>query len=144
METKFYKPKYFGTVELVPPAVWSYFKSDSALIVMDSRILITADQIRDFLGIPLIINNWFTGGNRFQCGYRNVIDEKTPYSQHYAGRALDVISHQMSAQEMRLKIIENNRLFPFLTRIEDKVDWLHIDCANMDTSPNSIAVFKAT
>ena len=44
------------------------------------------------------------------------------------------------AQALRLKIMENNRLFPYISAMEDGVDWLHVDCRN--TPSAVITLFK--
>jgi hypothetical protein len=53
----------------------------------------------------------------------------SPYlSAHVTGKGFDLSSPAMSAEEMRLKIAENVDFLPCKVRIEQDVNWLHIDC----------------
>lgn len=134
---KYYRPIYFGIKELVSKNIYEKY-GDQAWIFFDPKILITADQIRQYFNVPMIVNNWATGGSRQYSGYREIdCNIGKENSQHRQGRALDIIC-SLSAKFMRKKILENSILFPFLKCMENSVDgkgisWLHIDCRNIDT-----------
>jgi len=132
INTNFYKPIHFCIQELVSPDVYLEH-GDKYYELFDWRILYTADCLREYFGIPLVINDWHRGGVRRLSGFRSsdcYIGVKL--SQHKLGNALDIISPKMEASEMRLKIIEKHRLFPYITAMEDKVPWLHIDCRSTE------------
>jgi hypothetical protein len=94
----------------------------------------TAVAIRERWGVPLICNDWHTGGRLQQRGFRAF--ESTvgaALSQHKFGRAADLSSSKMSADRMRADILANpdDPAFRFISRIEDGRDsptWLHLDC----------------
>ena len=111
-----YKPKYFVLPECFPedfPADWKY---------MDSRILKATDTLREIFG-PL----WCNGRGLTQCGFRT---NGSALSQHRFGRALDLHSNNITAEDMRRYIIKNKELFPEITFLEIDISWLHIDCRN--------------
>jgi hypothetical protein len=137
-----YKPRYFIVEELVPPDIFKR-SGDAALDLLDDRILQAADTLRSHLGFPLTINNWHLGGERRYSGFRpEDCSVGAPRSQHRQGRALDIISDDMSAASMRTYIQKNAMVFKgLITRIEGGVSWLHIDCK--ETGLSEIQVFKA-
>lgn len=115
-----YIPKYFSLQECFPndfPHDWKYF---------DSRILISADQLREFFG-PL----WVNGNGLTQCGFRT---NGSKTSQHRFGRGLDLHSDKYSSEEIRFYIIKNKKDFPYITFLEIDINWIHIDCRNSDFS----------
>jgi hypothetical protein len=106
----------------------------SSLWFIDSRIIETCQKLRDNLEIPLTINNWYYGGDRQESGLRVPgMKNYSQYSQHSFGRAVDIISKQMSAEEMRKHIFSNPSQYPHIKAIERKVTWLHIDCRNTNS-----------
>lgn len=140
-----YKPKYFSTVELVSKNVYAV-RGEKALQLIDPRILISGDTLREKLseltpdtperGI-LTCNDWYFGGKRnYSC--LRVAGEKyyKPYSAH-CGRAMDLISKYYDAEFLREFILENRKDFPYITRIEGGVNWLHIDCNNLPSNAPS-------
>ena len=135
----YYQCKHFRIEELVPKKVFEEL-GGRAWGLFDSRILSTMDTTRDILGVPMVVNDWLWGGNHQYRGWRPTdwrpdgFSQGAKYSQHFYGRAIDSVSPHMPAEQMRLKIIENNKLFSFLTRIENKVSWLHLDCKNVNVS----------
>lgn len=111
-----YIPKYFSLDECFPPDFsksWKYF---------DERILISADKLREVFG-PLRCN----GNGLTQCGFRT---NGSKTSQHCFGRAMDLHSDRYSSEEIRMYIINNRNLFPYITFLECDISWLHIDCRN--------------
>lgn len=94
--------------------------------VMDERILKLADDIREYLGCPILINH----GNARYCGYRPA-DCKVgaPKSYHRKGQAVDLHPEGMTAEEARTKILKGAEagLFPELGRMEADVNWVHCD-----------------
>ena len=132
--TPAYTPKFFVLEEFLPPQVFTNLSETNALwkgwLLIDERILRSADQLRAKFG-ALIINNWHTGGEFRQRGLRVPgMSFFKPYSQHSFGRAIDCTSKSLSAHDMRQYIIAHREEFPFITRMEQGVSWLHADCAN--------------
>lgn len=151
----FYKPKWLGLVELLPESIYKGMlpdKMEMAWMLFDGRILYSGDQLRDVFG-PVYVNTWsepyntitdadgevfnYSGFRPFDCRFG------VRYSQHKFGRALDLKFIKYSAQEVIDYILNNSKLFPFISRIEvtvnDKpVTWVHIDCANVNYNSNII------
>ena len=132
---KRYIPKYFQLYELLPPELYTYdmMVSEEArergfANYFDERLLITIDVVREIIGLPLICNTWFQDGNRKNCGFRSLqCSVGVAQSQHKLGKAVDLICHKMSTEEMRQKIEANKDKLPYQIRIELGVNWLHID-----------------
>lgn len=146
-----YYPKYFELYELLPPMFFSYedmVQKEKHLQrgweILDNKLLITIDIVREIIGHPLICNTWFQDGSRENCGYRAKNSSVGAYfSQHKEGKAVDLICSKMSAEEMRQKIIANQDKLPYPIRMEDDVTWLHIDVKDIDYKGKKIYLFKA-
>lgn len=141
-----YTPQHFRPAELVCPEVYSVYGA-RALMFMDSRILWTADAIREHFGRPVVINTWQwreVGGHCYR-GLRPWSSQiGAAMSQHKYGRALDFDVDGMPAAEVRAEIRDRWRdvpAFRFITALEDGVDWVHIDCRN--TGSEELMVFRA-
>lgn len=126
-----YKPKRFRVEEFVPESVYKA-RGDKALELMDSRILETADVLKEeFPEGTIIINNWVWGGDRNWSGLRTTDSPYyRPYSQHSFGRALDMIFSAYTAEEVRKYIQLHPEKFPYVTAMELGTSWVHIDCRN--------------
>lgn len=128
-----YKTKYFKLWELLPKEI--YKNEEEGWDLIDERLLKTADAIREIIGKPLICNTWYTGGKRgYSCARIPACKEYSKGSYHSVRddrkvMAIDVISTEISAEEMRSKIKENEASLPYPIRIEKGVTWLHVDVA---------------
>jgi uncharacterized protein YcbK (DUF882 family) len=120
-----YKPKYFTWQELMPsPEYEPYW-----LILMDERLLITLDAIREHYKRPVIVNTWHKGGQFKYRGFRPMnLTLGAKYSQHRFGRAVDFDVQGISPEQVRNDI--RSGLFPEITCIEKDVNWVHIDVRN--------------
>lgn len=126
-----YKCKNFKLYELLPKEI--YKDEEYGWELLDEKLKITINIVRDILGVPLICNNWYWGGSRNWCGYRP-IDCKigAKMSAHKKGMAVDLISTKMSAHDMREKIKANKDKLPYNIRLEkwdsngNETTWLHI------------------
>jgi len=131
----YYKPKHFQPYELVPKPTFDRFKNSLYRIwwLFDSRMLFTADALRDRYG-KMVANDWFWGGSNQYRGWRPWdCDVGAELSQHKFGRALDLIPVETTAEEIRRDIEKgNDLLFKYITCIEGKVFWLHFDCRDHD------------
>lgn len=122
--------KNFSLQEFISPIMYDRYGT-KALWFIDQRIIESAQALRDNLNVALTINDWAYGGDRYMSGLRTSdMDIYRPFSQHSFGRAADIVSPEMSAEEMRNHILENEHLYPHITTLEGNVTWLHMDCRN--------------
>jgi hypothetical protein len=125
--------KNFILPEFISKDIWDKY-GYNALWFIDNRIIETCQKLRDNLGIPLTINDWYYGGSRHESGLRvDGMKNYSPTSQHTFGRAVDIISKDMTAQEMRQHIYDNKYEYPYIKAIERDVSWLHIDCRSTNS-----------
>lgn len=127
-----YIPEYFCPQEYVSKAVYAA-KGNRVLRYIDTRILITSDQLRRKFG-PTTINNWHANGNRQYSGLRMSGDPHfSLWSDHSWGRAIDCLFSEYSAQEIRDYIEAHPEEFPHITFIEEgkNITWLHAGCPNL-------------
>lgn len=130
----YYEPIHFKIEELVPKDIHSQ-RGALSLQLLDWKIIYSIDTVWEIANqaagkrVRLYVNNWVWGGKSQNRGFRAPSSSVgAKLSQHRFGRAIDAVSPDVTAQWLRLKIMENNRLFPYITYMEDGVDWLHIDC----------------
>jgi len=112
--------KYFKAEELLPDGY-----TDTS--VLDPKLLILIDQVRELLGVPCTINS----GSRNYCGWRpENCTVGSPHSQHKLGRAADLHPIGMSAEDARTLIRKAVQagMLPLLGAVELDVSWLHCDC----------------
>jgi len=136
-----YIPVHFQAWELVPIDIYELM-GDQSFILLSTQLLITIDQIRNFFNSRMTINDYKNGGDHHFRGFRHalcLIGGKE--SQHRFGNAADGIIEGVPADKARKAIIANAEDFPYLTRMEEGVPWLHIDCKSMDEP--GIHLFKA-
>lgn len=124
-----YTPKHFRIQELVPPAVYKD-RGELAITLIDERLLMTLDALRNAFGV-CTVNNWLWDGPFTERCFRTP-DCKTyrPYSQHTFGRACDCSFRDVDAQSVRDSVIKSKALFPHISFIEDAVSWFHFDVRN--------------
>lgn len=80
------------------------------------------------------VNNWLWGGDFTESGYRTVSsDYYSPTSMHSVGRAFDQKFKYVTAEEVR-EDLAKIKYVPFFTRIEDKVNWIHMDTKETNKS----------
>lgn len=127
-----YRPRHFQLYELIPPEIFEA-RGEAAWELLDTRLLVVLDRIRDFFG-PVRVNDWYWGGNYRESGLR-AADSRTGarYSQHKYGRAADLKFAQTTPQEVYARILAEPEDFPGLTtleHIEATPSWLHVDVRN--------------
>lgn len=128
------KCKHFKIQELVDKATFEKF-GEKAWMFFRPEALEAIDDLRSFFGVPIIVNNWDEGGPFQYRGFRpRSCTVGAEYSQHRLGNAFDCDIKGVTAEEARKKILENqdNLKLMYITRIEDDVNWLHFDLANID------------
>jgi hypothetical protein len=137
----YYRPRHFVLQELVPKEVFDVL-GEKAWILLDGRILWTLDALRDKIGVALTVNDWSSGGNFQQRGFRTVaIDAR--YSQHMRGAAADFDIQGIAADDFRQRVRGGHfgKELKYITRIEDNVNWIHIDTADVDRRANNGIIF---
>lgn len=126
--------KYFENKEIFPPEIIPY--SDFILIgLIDKKLITVADSLRERFG-PLTCNDYKWGGAYKYRGFRPRDCKTGAYlSQHRFGRALDLVSKNVTAEEMRIDIMKNETIWRSLgiTTIEKNVSWLHFDVRPTDS-----------
>lgn len=133
--------KYFTVDELVSKEVYELL-GDEAIKLFDPKALEVLEDVREILDVPLICNNWRSGGSRDDCGYRDLkCSVGASKSAHKTGQAFDLVSNVLSANEMRNRIQLCAHMLRHNIRMEDGVNWLHIDVKN--TTSQKIITFKA-
>jgi hypothetical protein len=134
-------PEYFQLEELVCRHVYNKF-SYFAWSFFDDRLLLTIDILRRKLDKPIYVNNWKDGGNfderGFRCNQCDLVKKKTDQgiiycSPHMRGVAVDFDVEGMTAEEVRQWIIKNKMVLPVAIRMENKVNWVHLDIAPVPT-----------
>lgn len=132
----FYKPHYFQVHELVDKKTYLKF-GDDVLMFFSPVALQMLDELRDFLGVPLIINNWKDGGAFEFSGLRPAwCQVGAEYSQHRLGNAFDIKPVRMAIENAFIKIIngQTHEKLKYLTCMEDlkfTPNWLHVDSRNI-------------
>jgi hypothetical protein len=132
-----YIPKHFAAYELLPKDLYT-LHGDNGLFLIDDRILWTLDKIREFFNKSITVNNWKSGGQFGQRGYRNDPGTGAPYSAHRFGRAVDFDIFGMTAEQFRSQVKDGsikNDILVYITRIEDGVNWIHMDCMGLPKTP---------
>ena len=124
-----YRPRYFRVEELVPPEIYQA-RGDQAIELMDERVLVTLDLLREQFG-SCVVNDWCFGGSYEQSGLRTPDAPEYSYtSQHSFGRAADCKFYNTSAHDARQYVIRNKHRFKLISFLEDDVDWFHFDVRN--------------
>ncbi len=128
-----YKCKHFKIYELVDPVTYEKY-GEGAWKFFDIDILVLADALRERYG-PCTVNDWFWGGKFIYSGYRpSSCRIGAKMSLHRFFRALDMKFKNISAAKVRKGIRDDMGYWEVmgLKRVENKVNWLHIDTANVN------------
>lgn len=128
--------KFFIVQELVCPHTYRKF-GELSWQFFDTEFLYTLLVIRrDILNVSVYVNNWDSGGNFSQRGFRcnvcQIPKEKTDagkvyLSAHCNGAGIDFDAKGMNAEQVRNKIATNSHLLPYPIRLEKGVNWVHLD-----------------
>lgn len=122
--------------DLISPELFRE-RGEAAWELIDSRLVLTLDQIWDATG-PFVVNDWHQGGKYKESGLRSWGSATgAPLSQHKFGRAADVKSRLMRTKDLHEFLLANASKFPFLTTLEDvhsTPTWVHVDCRNNQTA----------
>jgi len=122
------KSKHFKIQELVPKEMYETMHEDLLWNMLDSKLIISIDAIKEHFPKGLmIINNYAWGGDREWSGIRTK-DSKyySEGSRHSIGKAVDIVFSQYSTEEVRNYILDTPEYFAYIKGIE-VASWLHID-----------------
>lgn len=124
--------KNFDLRELVSPEAYDKL-GHAAHWLLDPRLIAVVQAIRDLAGKPITVNDWHTGGQHKQSGYR-MPDCTTgaALSQHRFGRAADLKIAGMTPGEALQLVTQNWPALSALglSTVEDvslTPTWLHVD-----------------
>lgn len=118
---------------------WNFLDTEALRVLLILR--------REVLRVPLVCNAGQHTQRGLRCNLCDLVKTKTSkgaiyLSQHTMGKAFDLTSKEMTAEQMRKAIEENADKFPVPLRIEDGVTWLHVDVQDNGTG-KKVYRFKA-
>lgn len=134
---------FFDVSELVCPHTFARF-GEMSWQFFDTSTLLTLLVLRaEILRVPMTINAGDSTQRGLRCNLCSIVkgQKKQYLSAHLMGKGFDVVSNEMTAQEMRDKIFENADKLPVPIRIEDGVSWLHFDMFDPSNGKNKITFF---
>jgi hypothetical protein len=149
--------KNFMSYELIPKKYYEYFdkigSGEMGLRYINSNLIYFIDFFRDYLKLPIVINNWFSGGDKDGRTLR-LMDDPTykQYSDHSHGNAIDFNVIGLNSSDI-FDIITQKIPETFLKMGGVSIEavsltptWTHLGFANMDAwTPeiiNNIRVVK--
>lgn len=124
--------QHFTIQEFVPPEVFAAF-GDKSIQFVDPKIIMVVDLLRRKLGKPVTVNNWYSGGQYKESGFRMPTTATgASLSQHKFGRAADVKVEGMTSKEVYEFILLNKweLIGAGLTTLENIAatkTWVHMD-----------------
>lgn len=129
--------KYFQLKELVCPHCLNKY-GDKAWQFLSTELLSTILTIRTkILNVPMIVNssNKYTQRG-LRCNRCNLVaNKKNVYmSAHCLGKAIDFHTNKFTPEQCRQKIKDNINLFEYPIRLEENVNWVHVDCYTLDSN----------
>ena len=136
--------KYFKLEELVDRETFET-QGEKAWSLFNPIALIALDNLREYFGVSIMINNWAKGGTMQWRGYRS---PQCPigavHSQHRKGNAFDcsISKHDAGMARAIILAYQENELLRNITRLEDKVSWVHFDCAPLPEGKKRIYLFQ--
>lgn len=121
--------KYFELHELVDKETWTKLGAKS-IWMLNEKAVKGLEALREAIGKPITVNNWYWGGNLENRGYRSIYSTTgAKFSQHRVGNAFDINVKGMSSDEVNEYIQKNYHKFG-ITTVEDinfTPTWTHID-----------------
>jgi hypothetical protein len=138
---------HFGIKELVCQHVYNKYKN-FAWNFFDFRLIVTINTLRDRINKAIYVNSWDSGGKFDERGLRcpqcEIVKSKTDLymSAHCLGKGVDLEVEGLIAQEVRDWIILHKNWWPYPIRLEDEVDWIHVDTYNNEDD-KKVILFKA-
>lgn len=133
--------KNFTIEEVVGPRTYVRYR-ERAWRFFDMRLLETMIILRKNIKKPIYVNNWDWSSRPghiplfdergLRSNVQDIVKDKTArnklyLSAHVMGRAWDFDVKDMTAQEVRIWIVNNEHYFPHKIRLENGVNWVHLD-----------------
>jgi hypothetical protein len=117
---------------------WKFFRTEFLETLLVLR--------RDIFKVPMACNYGDFTQRGLRCNLCQIVKDKTKenksyLSAHVLGCGGDFTVQGMTAEEARIKIMENIDLLPYPIRLEQGVSWLHID--TYDDGQEKYSLFKA-
>lgn len=99
---------------------------------------------RDILQVPMTCNTKAATQRGLRCNQCDLVKEKSKVylSSHVLGKAGDFTVKGLTAEQARQRIKDNAHLLPCNIRLEDKVNWLHIDVLPQYGVTDKVYLFK--
>lgn len=136
--------EYFDIKELVCNHIYSRFNTQSWMF-LSTPLLYTLLILRtEILNLPMIVNTSSLKQRGMRCNMCPIVKEKTNayVSAHVTGNGVDFTCAAKSAEEVRQIIKDNQDKLPYPIRLEEGVNWVHIDVYDSGFY-NKITTFKA-
>lgn len=119
--------------EFIPPDIYRE-RGARSISLIDQRIIIATQFLREQFNVPVIVNNWFNGGRFQESGLRSPLTRTgAKWSQHKFGRASD-LKCSLGPTKMKEILLEHeqylieNQLITTVENVDKTPTWLHIDC----------------
>jgi len=142
--------RYFSLRELIDEPTYKKYGA-FAWNFFDTRLLEVLFALRnDIIKKPMTVNTWMTGGKFDERGLRTNLssmiqaktkENKLSMSAHSTGKGVDFDAKGMTAAEVRMLIQQKAHMLPHPIRLEDAVNWVHIDVYN-DGAKSQVVLFK--
>jgi hypothetical protein len=119
--------------EFIHPSIYRE-RGSRSISLIDHRVILAAQFIREKTGRPIVINNWAVGGKYQDSGLRtfdSTVGAK--WSQHKYGRAIDQKS-ELGPSKLLQIVMENeqylidHQIITTVENIQSTPTWLHTDC----------------
>lgn len=137
--------QYFKISELVCPHILYRFHENTAWMFLSTQLLHTLLVLRtEIINKPFIINTKSSTQRGKRCNMCSMVRQKNlAYeSAHCNGFGVDITVDGMSAEDAREIIKQNEGKLPYPIRLEEDVNWLHVDCYD-PCNGNKINTFKS-
>lgn len=123
--------KHFDLREFIDPDIWAIL-GEKSIILIDHRIIEIADFFRGYFDVPIVINNWHSGGPYKESGLRKFLTKTgAKFSQHKFGRAIDMKLEHLHPEAVRKEVLAAWRKFRRcgMSAMEAGTPtWVHVDC----------------
>lgn len=127
--------KYFKLNELVCPHCVKQY-GDKAWQFISTELLSTIYVLRTkVINRPMIVNNSSSYTQRgLRCNMCQLVKSKNkPYmSAHCLGKAIDFHCNDLTPEQCRQLIKKNINEFEYPIRLEEGVNWVHVDTYTLD------------
>jgi len=122
---------HFDLRELMCPEIFNHPAiGERSIDFINANAVQTLEDVREFAG-PATINNWHEGGNYTDSGYRSAESNTgSSFSSHRMGCGFDLKFQDKKAVDVYYHILNNQHLFPYISRMENAemtLTWLHVE-----------------